>query len=119
MTFTVPGPKISHASQSHKTWRTGSKLARLAHRSKKSPLGTTFAFTLNEPAKVSFTFFNGHKPAGAFSFNAKGGKHKLTFQGHLSRHKKLAPGSYTVAITARIGKAVSKPVTLKFTIARH
>ena len=106
-------------SQSHKTWSEGSKLAHLAgkHKAKQPPTGTTFSFTLNEPAKVTFAFEQGHKTRGTLSYNAKSGKRMLSFDGKLSRSKKLKPGSYTVLITAKATGLTSKTAKLGFKIA--
>src|SRR6202035_3226387 len=50
-----PGPPfLGHVSQSHRVWREASHAARFAR--KLPPVGTTFSFTLNEQAKVSFAF---------------------------------------------------------------
>jgi uncharacterized repeat protein (TIGR01451 family) len=111
-------PTLTHVSQSHKTWRKGSKLAHLARKkAKKPPVGTTFSFTLNESAKVTFAFEQGHKTRGTLSYNAKSGKRKVSFDGKLSRSKKLKPGSYTVVITANATGLTSKPAKLSFKLA--
>ena len=47
----APTPRITHLRQAHTRWREGSKLARLARRSRKPPVGTTFSFTLNPAAR--------------------------------------------------------------------
>jgi uncharacterized repeat protein (TIGR01451 family) len=114
-------PALSKVKQSHKTWREGSKLAHLAKakKAKKPPVGTTFSFTLNENAKVKLVFTAKHKKkaSGTVSFNAKAGKRKITFDGRLSRSKKLKSGSYTVTITASASGLKSKPAKLSFKIA--
>jgi hypothetical protein len=70
------------------------------------------------------TKHNGHKgrclrtvTAGALIFFAHVGPNKLNFQGVISRHKRLGPGSYTLLITASALGRHSKPGTLHFTIA--
>ena len=50
-----PKPVVSGARQSRSRWRKGNGLARIS-RSSKVPVGTTFTFSLNEPAAVRFTF---------------------------------------------------------------
>ncbi len=112
-------PTLTHVSQSHKTWSEGSKLAHLARRGKAKtpPVGTAFSFTLNEAAKVTFKFMQGHKTRGTLSYNAKSGKRKLSFDGRPSRSKKLKPGKYTVVITAKGDGLTSKAAKLSFTIA--
>ncbi len=87
-------------------------------------MGTTFSFTVNEPAHVSLTFgqqlagrkVNGRCVArsqrnngrpkckrivtqGSLSLAAQPGVNKEPFQGHISG-KKLPPGAYTLMITA-------------------
>ena len=110
-------PTLTHVSQSHKTWSEGSKLAHLTRMAKKPPVGTTFSFTLNESAKVTFAFEQGHKTRGTITYTAKAGKRKLSFDGRLSHSKKLKPGKYTVVITANGDGLTSKAAKLSFTIA--
>ena len=137
-------PRLSRLSQTAKTWREGKALARItAKRSKKrAPIGTTFSFSLNEPASVTFTFTqpaSGRKVgkrcvaptkknnkrrhctrtviAGTLTFSAHAGTNKVRFEGPLSKHKKLKPGGYTLHITATASGKHSKPATLRFTIA--
>ena len=98
------GPAASNAR-----WREGSRLA-IYSRKKKPPLGTTFAFVLNEQAVVSFAFSqqvggrevngkcvaqtktNGRKPGckrtvtrGILGFTGDSGLNKVAFQGRISR----------------------------------
>ncbi len=139
-------PIITSANQSHRTWREGGKLAAFArkHGKHKLPVGTTFSFTLNEQARVSFAFTqqvngrkvkgkcvtqtkrNRHKPAcrrtlrsGTLSFAAHSGLNKVFFQGRVSRSTKLKPGHYTLVITATSAAGRhSRPVKLSFTIVK-
>ncbi|HEY6398008.1 MAG TPA: hypothetical protein VIX82_11195 [Solirubrobacteraceae bacterium] len=73
---------------------------------------------------VAQTKHNRHRPAcrltiiaGAFSLRAAMGRDQIAFQGKTSARHKLAPGNYTVTITA-IGAngSTSKPQSLSFTI---
>ena len=131
-------PTLSSVSQSNRTW--GKKKSR----KQKRPVGTTFSFTLNEQARVSFTFtqeFNGrkvngkcvaqtkqnrHKPAckrgvakGSLSFNRHGGRNRIFFEGRISHSNQLKPGSYTLAIVATNSAGQrSKPQPLRFTFVR-
>jgi hypothetical protein len=116
-------PVIMHASQSHRTWREGRRAAKISRR--RPPVGTTFSFTLNEGANVAFSFTrkasgrrvrgrclapthgNRHRRSctrsltvGSLSFLARIGVNRVLFQGSLSRAKRLAPGTYTLLITA-------------------
>ncbi len=116
-------PLLTGATQSHARWREGSKLARLSKKS--APVGTTFAFRLDQAATTTFAFAqqtggrrvngkcvaqrrsNRHKHAckrtvlrGTLSLSGHAGNNKVSFQGRISRSKKLRPGSYTLLITA-------------------
>lgn len=139
----APAPIVSALHQAHSKWREGKHLPTVAAKSK-LPVGTTFSFTLNVIGKVTFTFTQtlaGHKVKGAcvavtehsrsmhkctravsvgtLSFNGHTGRNNVSFQGRLSSSRRLAPGRYTVVITAkaRTGqKSVAKHLT--FTIGR-
>lgn len=82
--------------------------------------GTSLTFTLDRPATVTLTFSRltrGRKPSPAGKLSVSG--HAGSNRRKLAGGRKLKPGSYTVAITARdsLGQ-VSKRRTLRFTIAR-
>ncbi len=136
---------ISHAGETHKTWREGNRLAHISKTMKKKPpVGTTFSFTLNERASVSFTFTqrvggrtvngkcvaqtkkNGHRHAckrtvtrGTMTFTGHPGTNKVTFQGRISRSKKLSPGTYMLIIGATNAAGQrSIPSSLGFVIVR-
>jgi hypothetical protein len=135
-------PIVTVATQSHRIWREGSQLASLAR--KKPSLGTTFSFALNEQASISFAFTqrvagrrvgnkcvhdpreNRKKPScrrsltqGTLSFAGHNGANKVSFQGRLSRSKKLKPGRYTLVITATNAAGQrSQPKSLSFTIVK-
>jgi hypothetical protein len=137
----IAKPAVSAFSESVSRWRRGGALPHISSTGK-PPLGTTFSFTLNEPATVSFSFTqrvlgrrvkgrcvaakptNVGKPrckrtvnAGSFTLPGHAGLDKVRFQGPLSNTKTLKPGSYGVSITARDAqglKAVSR--ALGFTI---
>jgi hypothetical protein len=137
-----PAPVISSASQTNKTWREGSALARFS-RTRKAALGTTFSLTLNEQARVSFAFnqqVGGRKvkgkcvgqtrknrqekactrtaTAGTLSFTGHRGTNEVKFQGLISRSQKLKPGRYTLVITAANSAGSATPARLSFTIVR-
>jgi hypothetical protein len=115
----------------------GGKLATFAAAAK-PPVGTTFRFTLNEPATVRFAFAQllpGRKvngkcvaqtaanrsrkpctrsvPRGSLSFSAGAGLHKLFFQGRLTRTRKLKPGTYALTITAKNAAGQQATKTLR------
>jgi hypothetical protein len=126
---------LSNAGQTHTRWRESGKPKR-----GKPPVGTTFTFTLNEAASVTFSFAHPgrlvsgkcvvqtskdrKKPpcvlaAGMVELTGETGKNSLTFAGRFSDGHKLRPGSYTVTITARGPNGrVSRPIILKFTIVQ-
>ena len=138
-------PTISRLTESHRRWREGSRLARASARKRKHgrkpPVGTTFAFVLNEPATVKFTFTTpatgrkvrnrcaapnkhnaNHKhcthtiTAGTLSVSGRAGTNQVIFQGRISPSKKLRPGRYTVALTATNASGKSAPARLAFVI---
>jgi streptogramin lyase len=135
-------PRITAASESHRIWREGGKLAKITK--KRPPVGTTFSFTLNQQANVSFAFTqqvagrkvgrkcvaqtkaNHPKRAcsrtltrGTLPLTGHTGANKVAFQGRLSRSKKLQPGTYTLVIVAtNPGGQRSSPRQLTFTILK-
>jgi CSLREA domain-containing protein len=145
-TFTTAAgtPVISKVSESNRRWRVGTRLASVARKAKRPPVGTTFSFTLNEAASVSFSFTqrvggrkvkgkcvaqrkkNRHKHAckrtvtrGAVSLTAHAGLNKAIFQGRLSHKLKLKPGTYTLVITAKNSAGQRSAASrLTFTIVR-
>jgi streptogramin lyase len=138
--LTLP-PALSHLTESSSRWREGSHLAAISRRHG-PPLGSTFRFTLSEPAGVHVTFtqvVNGRKvkkrcvapthsnihrractrtvSRGALTFAAHPGGDRIVFQGRLTRSRKLAPGSYTVTFVAvNTAGQRSQARSLRFTI---
>ena len=137
-------PVIANASQTHRRWREGSRLASIS-RARRAPVGTTFSFALNEPAHVSLSFTqqaSGRKAPGGrcvaqtrrnrgrhacrrtivrgtIAFGAHAGRNRVVFQGRLSRTRRLVPGAYTLLITARSPEGLtSNTARLGFAIAR-
>ncbi len=136
-------PIVTNATQSHRTWRQGTRLAAFA-RTRKPPVGTAFSFALNEQARVSFAFTqqlagrkvngrclaqtkkNRRKGAckrtvtqGALAFTGHSGSNRVSFQGRISRTKKLKPGRYTLILTAtNAAEQRSSPRALSFTIVK-
>jgi hypothetical protein len=102
--------KLSRVSQARSTWA--------ETKTKNGPrVGTTFRYTLNTPARVTLTFAR-HKTrrsVGRLKGPGKIGKDALRFKGKVGRHT-LAPGRYTVTITAKTPSSTSRK-TLSFTIA--
>ena len=118
--------------------------AKQSSRARKLPVGTTFSFSLNIPASATFTFTNqarGRKVgktcmaetrtnnkrhrctrtviAGTLTFSAHAGANELRFDGLISKHKRLAPGSYTVLVSATASDRRSPTGMLHFAIANR
>jgi hypothetical protein len=132
-TVALPTPSLGPLHNAHRRFREGSKLATIARNHgaglKKPPVGTTFSFTLNTAAtlKLTFTKINAkctkHKHhckrtsgAGTLNLTGHAGANKITFQGRLSKHHKLGPGTYKLAIVATNATGHSTTRTVKFTI---
>jgi hypothetical protein len=114
-------PTVSDARQSNPAWRRGSKLATIS-RLRRRPIGTTFSFVLNRPARIRFAFIQqraGPRINGmaALAFAGHAGKNRIFFDGRISPSKTLVPGRYALVITATdaAGRR-SQPRSLSFTI---
>jgi hypothetical protein len=143
----LTAPTLSGVRQTAKTWREGNARAHITaskNGKKKLAVGTTFSFGLTEPASVTLTFTqraNGRKikgncvaqtkanrhshsckrtvTRGKLVFTGQPGANKVSFQGRISRSKKLPPGTYTLIITATNAAGQrSSPKQLSFTIVR-
>ncbi|HUH81978.1 MAG TPA: hypothetical protein VLZ06_11690 [Solirubrobacteraceae bacterium] len=139
-------PVVSNFTQSHREWRAGPALARLA-RSRNgpaSPVGTVFSFDVNEQTSVKLSFLReaaGRRaggrcapvsrknrrrarcrlstPAGSLSFTARPGRNRAYFQGRISVSQTLTPASYALTVTATNSAGQrSAPRSLHFTILR-
>jgi predicted outer membrane repeat protein len=133
-------PVVGGLNESARTWREPSGRA---GRAKRLPVGTTFSFSLNVPASVTFRFTTalagrrvGGKcvaqtqsnerqrtckrtgAAGTLTLSGRAGTNKLRFQGLLSTRSKLAPGTYTALVTAAASGLRSATSELRFTISR-
>jgi hypothetical protein len=124
-------------------WRLGSLLPR-ATRRRRPPVGTTIAFTLSEPARVTLEFSqprtgrrvagrcrrltpaNRRRPRctlanvrGRLTINAHTGRNRVRFQGRLTRRKTLKLGAYLLTVRAIDGGGNrSTPRRVRFTIVR-
>jgi hypothetical protein len=131
-------PALSHVGESHSTWRESRR-----HGPSGQPVGTSFSFTLNESARVIFTFqqqLTGRKVKGhcvaqtsanrsrracklvvtraSLTLSGHRGTNKLSFHGRLSRTKALIPGRYTLLISASNGaRQRSNVAHLSFSIS--
>jgi hypothetical protein len=149
-TFTTspPVPALASVKQSHSRWREGNGLAQISSTRKgkgkrRAPVGTSFSFALNTPAKVALAFtqrVGGRKvrgrcvakthrnrnarhctrtvTRGTLVVNGHAGTNTVKFQGRISRSKKLRPGTYTLVITANGPSGAAAPQKLTFTIVR-
>lgn len=127
---------LSAVGQAHKTW--AEKKRKRRH---KTPIGTSFKFTLNEAATVKLTFtttLKGRKvkhkcvaqtkrnkrapkcttivTARALTVAGKAGANTVPFTGKIGS-RRLKPGRYKVTITATSGTSTSSQ-TLSFTIVK-
>lgn len=135
-------PQITGLSESHHVWREGSKLAQISNLHG-APVGTTFKLALNESAKLKLVFselLSGRRVGGmcvaqnrasrhhhacrrsltrgTITLSGRAGANELSFQGRLSRTRKLPLGSYSVAVAAISAAGSSKPQKLTFTVVR-
>jgi len=112
---------VQDVRQSTARWRRGSRLATVSRA--RTPIGTTFSFSLNDQATVTFSFTRraGGRTvtAGTLTFTGHAGTNKVAFQGRVSPRKKLKLGRYTLVVTATDpAGARSAPKSLSFTIVR-
>jgi hypothetical protein len=136
-------PVIAGLAETRRVWREGNRLAAFSRRHR-PPIGTAFAFSLNEQAAVSFTFtqrvvgrkVNGQCRAktkrnrrkrtcrrtvgrGTLTFIGHAGNNRVSFQGRASHSKRLPLGGYTLVITAtNVAAQQSSPKQLSFTIVK-
>jgi hypothetical protein len=135
-------PAVRNARQSTSRWREGNRLASISRA--KTPTGTTFSFSLNEQATVTFSFTqlaggredthgclagthaNAQRKScsyavtrGTLSFTGQDGTNSVLFMGRVSHTEKLKPGRYTLVITAtNTAGQKSAPQKLSFTVVR-
>ncbi len=142
-------PTITSLRESARTWREGNHVAKSSatkesstRKIRRPPVGTTFRFALNVPARVTFTFAretggrrigkkcstrtarNEHArrctrtiTAGMMTFSAHTGTNKVQFQGLISRNRRLKPGRYILLATPTASGGRPTTRTLHFTIA--
>jgi FG-GAP repeat len=135
-------PHVTHVTQSHATWRVGVTRARPGTHVRRRPVGTTFAFILDQPGRVSLAFTQklaGRRVAGqclaptkanrrshtcvrhvrvaTLSFAGHRGTNRFSFSGRVSPAKTLNAGRYTLVITAtNVARQRSAPRSISFTI---
>jgi hypothetical protein len=132
-------PVITGLTEAHQRWSEPARAKRA--RTKQPHAGTAFKFTLNEAAQVTLAFtqpapgrrVNGKCVApskrnaaahhctrrlirGTLAASAHRGANRIAFTGSVHGGRQLAPGSYTLVLTATASRLTSKPRTLTFTI---
>ena len=138
-------PTVSGFRQSASRWIGGSAFARACARRRRTAVGTTFSFALSENARYVLTFsrtITGRRSkggcvaltkrnrrnractrifaAGSLAFDGHAGSNRVSFQGRLTRAKRLALGHYSVSIIATDAlRQRSKPQQLMFLIVRR
>jgi alpha-tubulin suppressor-like RCC1 family protein/uncharacterized protein YecT (DUF1311 family) len=130
-------PLLTNVHESHRDWRERNSRPSKHH----PPTGTTFSYSLNEPATVTLAFTQKHpgrilahrcqaptktnhnKPRctrtltiATLTAAGHAGANHLSFKGRVPRSNKLGPGTYTLVITAHAFGSTSRPRTLTFTI---
>lgn len=123
--FVAPSaPALSNVTQTHRRWREGSGKATLTRRrARKPPIGTRFAFTVDQTVRVELTFTQRvHRRTltrGTLGYLARQGSRRLAFQGRIG-NRRLPLGAYTLLMTA-VNTATglrSRTQTLRFVIVR-
>jgi hypothetical protein len=123
-------PVISRARETTASWREGDTPPSINTQIGDRPSsGTAFSFMLNVPARVTMTFSMrarclarsgqnqaAHRCAHTLTFSARAGANSVRFDGVISKHTKLSPGSYTVLILASAPGGRSMPRALQFRI---
>jgi hypothetical protein len=139
---TVAAPRVGAVTAAPASFRFGAGLPTMARR-RPAPRGTTFRFSLSEPAGATLAFArrrpgrrvggrcvvprrgNRTRPrctrrvaAGRLpAFAAHSGRNQVTFRGRLSRTGRLRPGPYTLTVTAADSAGnLSVPRAVDFTL---
>ncbi len=136
----VPPPAVARLQQAHRRWREPPR----GRRRGRPPVGTTFSWSLSEPAQLRFVFTdqapgrrggsgacvaqnrrNRHHrrctrtiTLGTHTVAAGAGSGRWVFRGAMASGRRLRPGTYTVTVIATTPStgAQSKPLRLRFTI---
>jgi hypothetical protein len=135
-------PRVTHASLTHTHFRVSKRPTAIFTKAK-PPQGTSFHFTLSEPAAVKIAFEraatglrSGHsclapsarlrrkhakhcprtvQVGGLIRSHEAQGPDSIAFSGRLGT-KPLSPGTYRAIITATAAGVISAPLTLAFTV---
>jgi hypothetical protein len=137
------GPVVSQVSETHSKFRVGSAPTAITANAREShvPVGTTFHYTLNEPARISIVIVpsaagqthqrclrkaashgrhgrcKAHVRKWTLTRSGHAGANAVAFSGRVGQTP-LAPGHYTVTITAVASGLTSQTRRLSFTIVR-
>jgi hypothetical protein len=105
---------VSSFTQSARRWRTSRPARRNA------PVGTTFRFKLNRPAKATLSFYRAgdKRRLGAITRTAPTGTSRIRFTGRVSARLRLKPGRCRVVLRATDGITNVAAKRLTFTIVR-
>ena len=122
-------PLLADVAQSRRVWREAGRGGPTA-RAIRAPLGTSFSFSLSEPAAVTLSFSrqgprarlrcaprSAPRKRCELSFSGHDGTNRVLFEGRLAGSEMLPSGSYELAITAANAAGSSAPAALHFTIA--
>ncbi len=133
-------PQLTRVTQSATAWYGGWGLPSARTARARAPVGTTFGFTLDRPARVWFRFTyraigrlvggrcvrqTGHNQRrtrclltvrAAFSRQAHAGRTRLHFEGRLDRKRRLPPGFYRLIMFATANGQRSNSALLRFRI---
>jgi hypothetical protein len=110
-------PVVSGLRQTSSRWRAGHGRGR-----SRLPLGTTFHFELDRPARVQFVFMRithgrREQACGSVEIAGKAGPNSYRFRGKIHGHA-LGPGRYRLLLSARADGEISAVASIGFTIAR-
>ena len=115
-------PTLTNVTQTHRRWREGRGAATLARqRARRLPIGTQFAFTVDQTVRVGLTFtqrLHGRTVTrGTLGHVVGPGRRRVGFQGRIGK-RRLPVGAYALQVTAVNATTGlhSRRQTLHFTI---
>jgi Calx-beta domain-containing protein len=137
-------PSLTHLTQTRTSWRVGKARAVITSRARRTPVGTSFAFSLDQAARVALAFNRsslGRKAGGRCVVQTKknrtgracrrivaqgtlaiaghAGINRISFQGRLASGTTLKPARYTLVVAATNAAGQhSPPSALTFTIVK-
>jgi PKD repeat protein len=112
-------PRVSRVSMTSTRFRVGAASTAITAKEKR---GTSFAFTLAAPAKVTIAIARAAaggrravKVGTLTRTHRQSGRNRIAFSGRIGR-RALTPGAYTATLSARNAKGRSKPVGVSFSV---